>query len=133
MNAVRVLLVDDNAMFRQRAAQFLEAHDEIVVVGAVQEAEEALARIDELRPDMVLIDLAMPGLSGLEAIPRLRAARPEAGIITLTLFAAEVYRAAALAAGADAFVVKATLATTLLPAIRRVMATRRPRAASQDP
>jgi len=68
----------------------------------------------------------MPGLSGLETIPRLRAMLPEVSIIALTLLDAKVYRQAALAAGADDFVPKANLSTDLLPAIRRVAKTDQP-------
>jgi len=68
----------------------------------------------------------MPGLSGLETIPLLRAMLPEASIIALTLLDAKVYRQATLAAGADDFVLKANLSTDLLPAIRRVAKTGQP-------
>ena len=120
MKRIRVLLVDDHASFLRIVAQFLEDHDDIVVVGALDGATEALARLDELAPDLVLMDLAMPGLPGLEAIPRVRAARPETVIIALTGLGTEDYRAAALAAGADEFIAKTSLGRELLPAIRRL-------------
>lgn len=132
MSAVRVLLVDDNSTFRRLATRFLAEHDEIEVVGALRGGRDALAQIHELRPDVVLIDLAMPDLSGLQTIPHLRAARAEVGIIVLTLLATEAYRQAALDAGADAFVAKPNLTTELLPAIRRVVAGRRSRPSSAD-
>jgi DNA-binding NarL/FixJ family response regulator len=119
MIAVRVLLVDDNPTFLRIATRYLEEHEEIGVVASLSGGTEALASVEELRPDVALIDLAMPDLPGLEVIPRLRAARPELGIIALTLMDADGYRRAALAAGADEFVPKATMITELIPAIRR--------------
>jgi DNA-binding NarL/FixJ family response regulator len=74
-----------------------------------------------LKPDLVLIDLNMDDLSGLEAIPRLRALLPEARIIALTMMEASSHRQAALDAGADEFVTKARMETDLLPSIEQVM------------
>jgi DNA-binding NarL/FixJ family response regulator len=125
MRSIRVLLVDDNPTFLRVTARFLSAEEDIHLVATLRGAAEALARMAELTPDVVLIDLAMPELPGLDAIPRLRAARPEAGIIALTLLQAEAYRQSALAAGADVFVPKCLVTTELLPAIRRVAAARR--------
>jgi two-component system nitrate/nitrite response regulator NarL len=118
---IRVFLVDDHEAFLRVATEFLQRHDELTVVGVARGGEEALTRAQDLRPQVVLIDLNMPGLGGLEAIPRLRAMLPEAGIIALTLLDPRVFRQAALAAGADDFVPKANLSTHLLPAIRRVV------------
>jgi two-component system response regulator NreC len=91
----------------------------VVVVGTAAGGEEALARAQELQPQAVLIDLAMPDLPGLQAIPRLREMLPDMGIIALTMLDTEVYRRAALAAGADEFVPKAAMHTALLPSIQR--------------
>ncbi len=123
MGPVSVLLVDDSLLFLDIATRFLqeEYRDEVVVVGAAGGGEEALAQAQLLQPQVILIDLNMPGMSGLEAIPRLREALPDAGIIALTLLDAEAYRQAALAAGADGFVSKPNMGADLLPAIRRVV------------
>jgi DNA-binding NarL/FixJ family response regulator len=120
---IRVLLVDDHEPFLRVAADFLQRHHELVVGGVARGGEEALAQAQDLQPHVILIDLNMPGLNGLEAIPRLRAMLPEAGIIVLTLLDVNIYRQSALAAGADDFVAKANLTTDLLPAIRRVVQT----------
>ena len=74
---------------------------------------------------MVLIDLAMPGMPGLEAIPHLRRMLPELGIVALTVMNTKSFRQAALSAGADVFVPKASMRTDLLPAIRQIMQTGR--------
>jgi two-component system nitrate/nitrite response regulator NarL len=121
MDAISVLLVDDNPTFLRIATHFLQEHDEIVVVGVARGGEEALANVQDLRPQVILIDLIMPGLTGLETIPRLRNALPEVGIIALTVLDNDGYRQAALAAGANDFVSKAAMSTDLLPAIRRVV------------
>ena len=121
MDPIRVLFVDNYPIFLRAATDFLEQYDELVVVGTASSGEEAIAQAEELRPQVILIDLRLPGMSGLEAIPRLRAMLPEAGIIAMNLYDVDVYREAALAAGADEFLVKKALVTELLPAIRRVV------------
>lgn len=122
MDPISVLLVDDNPTFLRVLTRFLlqQYQDEVRVVGTASCGMAALARAQELRPRVILLDLAMPGLPGLNTIPRLRTMLPDVGIIALTLLDPNGYREAALAAGANEFVAKATLATDLLPAIRRV-------------
>ena len=120
MKPISVLLVDDNPAFLRIIARFLQEHDDVVVIGTTDRGEEALALAQDLQPDMVLMDLAMPGLSGLDTIPHLRAMLPEVGIIALTVLDTNSYLQAALEAGANDFVPKASLNTDLLPAIRRV-------------
>jgi DNA-binding NarL/FixJ family response regulator len=121
MCPVSVLLVDDNATFAQLTARFLAecGGGEVVVGGVAYSVEEALERAPGLEPQVILLDLAMPGMPGLEAIPHLRALLPEAAIIVLTSHHDRAYRAAALAAGAHDFVPKRSLEADLLPAIRR--------------
>ena len=123
MHPVSVLLVDDHPPFLRIATNFLQEHytEEVVVVGAARSGEEGLVQALDLQPDMVLCDLTMPGLTGLQTIPRLRAALPDVAIIALSCHQVNGYRQAALEAGADEFIPKASLATDLLPAIRRVM------------
>ena len=126
-NPISVLLVDDNLTFLRIAMRFLDAHDDVVVVGTVSEGEAALAQAQTLEPDIVLVDTGMSGLQGgLKFIPRLRAVLPTVGIIALTLIGTDGYRRAALEAGADDFIPKATMGADLLPAIRRVRQIGRP-------
>ena len=120
------MLVDANHTFRRVTTRFLQGQEDIVVVGVASGGEEALAKAQELQPDIVLIDLSMLNPSGLGVISHLRAALPQAGIIVLTLLNPNSYWQAALAAGADDFVPKATMSTGLLPVIRRVMEADRP-------
>jgi DNA-binding NarL/FixJ family response regulator len=120
MSAVSVLLVDDNPIFLHCAKRFLQRRRDVVVVGTISGGKWAVDLAQNLKPDVALIDLSMPDLPGLELIPRLRAALPEMGIIALTLFDTDDYRAAALAAGADGFVSKNTMNTDLIPAIQKI-------------
>ncbi len=120
-NSTSVLLMDDNLTFLRIVTRFLDAHDDVIVVGTVRKGENALTLIQNMEPDIVLIDIAMPNLlEGLEFIPRLRAALPDVGIIALTLLGTNGFRQAALDAGVDDFVPKAAMGADLLSAIRRV-------------
>jgi CheY-like chemotaxis protein len=117
-----VMLVDDNATFLRILRRFLEdqAGGEVAVVATASGGSEALAKAPIVCPKIIVVDLVMPDMHGLEVIPRLRSMLPDAGIIALTMLAGEGYRRAALAAGADDFVSKNDLEAELLPAIRRV-------------
>ena len=119
--AISILLVDDSPSFLGILARFLgeQFADEVIILGTALGGEEALTKFQALRPDVVVLDLVMPGLSGLETIPRLCRLSREVGIVAMTLWGTDAYRQAAYAAGADAFVSKDALATDLLPAIRR--------------
>jgi DNA-binding NarL/FixJ family response regulator len=124
MAPITVLLVDDSPVFRDIAVRFLEEHSgrEVVVVGSVGRGEEALVEAERLRPQVVLVDLRMPGMSGLETIPGLRRLLPEAAIIAVSLLRGEAYHQAVVAAGASDFVSKQSMFDDLLPAIRRAIA-----------
>jgi DNA-binding NarL/FixJ family response regulator len=122
---ISVLLVDDNPIFLRILTRFLEERSrlDVVVVGSADGGEKALTKASLLKPQVILVDLAMPDIHGLELIPRLRAVLPDAKIITLTLMDPSSYREAVLAAGADDFVSKATLEADLLPTILRLART----------
>ena len=123
MTPTSILLVDDHLTFLRLTTSFLQQFNDLIVVATAYEGEDALAKAAALQPHLVLLDLAMPGLSGLEVIPRLRAVLPDVGIIVLTKHRLAAYQKAALAAGADEFVSKATMGDDLLPAIQRVIST----------
>lgn len=117
---IRVLLVDDNEALRRVATDFLQRQHGLTVVGAIGGGEEVLAQAQDLQPQVILVGLDMPGLTGLETISRLWNMLPGVGIIALTLLEGNAYRQAVLAAGADDLVHKAELTTDLLLAILRV-------------
>ncbi len=114
---IRVLLVDDSAVFLRSVTSFLEEHKEIAVVGSALGGQQGLARAQALRPDAVLVDLAMPDISGFELIPLLRKILPASAIVAVTLFDTSAYEEAAMEAGAHAFITKTNLSADLIPAI----------------
>ncbi|MCL5951917.1 MAG: response regulator transcription factor [Chloroflexi bacterium] len=123
LHKTSVMVVDDEPIFVRIASLFLETHhkNEVEIVGTANGGEECLAQVQLLAPDVVLLDLNMPGLSGLQTIPLLRIMYPELRIVALTLNDDEMYRKAVLAAGGNELVSKATMNTDLIPAIHRVM------------
>ena len=120
MDKIRLLLVDDSITFLDNIAGFLAEFKDLVVVGTAHNGDEALCLAADLQPDIVLLDVNMPGLSGIEIIPHLRQILPGAGIIILSFQNSDIYKGAALVAGADAFLPKETLTDELIPAINRV-------------
>jgi len=130
-----VLLVDDNPTFLRILTRFLEeqGEDDLRVVGSVVGGRDALAQAQLLKPDVILLDLGMPDVPGLELLPPLRVALPDAILITVTLMDPESFRQTALAAGADAFVSKASLEHDLLPTIRHLTSSEPPRGGCLSP
>jgi DNA-binding NarL/FixJ family response regulator len=118
MSIIRALLVDDYADFIESASQFLSTVPEIKVVGRASSGEEALQTVGRLHPDLVLMDLAMPGMSGLEATRRIKAQTGAPRVVIITLYSNRGYRVAALAAGADGFMSKAEFGEDLVPLLR---------------
>jgi pilus assembly protein CpaE len=117
---MRVLLVDDDERFRETLRHLLAQRGEAEILGEAADGEEALRLAESLRPDVVLVDLAMPRMNGLEVTRQLKARRPEVLIVIITVHDDEAYRRTALAAGAEAFLVKKTLGVYLWPTLRRV-------------
>ena len=128
--AIRLLLVDDDAGFRDTLRQLLEQRVEVRVLGEAGNGEDAVRLAGILRPDVVLMDLAMPRMNGLEATRRLKARWPNLGVIILTVHDEEIYRRTALAAGATAFLEKKTLGLKLWPTLAAMSGWDFP---SQDP
>jgi DNA-binding NarL/FixJ family response regulator len=118
MSPIRVLLVDDKAEFLESATRFLAAEPQIQIVGRALSARSGLEQVTRLLPDLVLMDLAMPDMNGLEATRRLKK-RPDAPrVVMLTLHDNIEYRAAARIVHADGFIAKSEFGTQLLPVIR---------------
>ena len=120
MARISVFMVDDNPIVLRFAARFLDSSPGISVAGTATDAADALTQVLGLQPEVVVVDLRMPGMSGFELIPRLRAALPGVGLVALTVLDADAYRQAALSAGADGFVTKGTMVAELVPTIQRV-------------
>lgn len=117
MLPLRILLVDDNPAFLKSTTRFLSVNGQLEIVGCVLSGGEALEQMPTLSPDLVLMDLAMPGINGLEATRHIKAQPNAPYIVILTLSDNSEYRAAAKAVGADGFVSKSEIGTALLPLI----------------
>ena len=104
--SIRVLLVDDHALLRAGMARLLDLADDVTVVGSAGSGAEALEMAAALRPDVVLMDLSMPGMSGVEATRRLLAAQPDTAVVVLTSFADPDLVVDALDAGAVGYLLK---------------------------
>jgi len=110
----RLLLVDDSAEFLESAEYFLQKQNNVEVIGRAVDGHRALDEVTRLAPDVVLMDIAMPGLSGLEVTRRLKARPSPPKVVLLTLYDIPEYRAAAVAVGADGFVSKADFCSGVL-------------------
>ncbi|WP_137723261.1 response regulator [Prescottella subtropica] len=119
---IRVIVVDDQRLVRAGLRMLCESTDDIEVLGEGGSGVDAIRLAAELSPDVILMDLRMPGMDGIEATRRLRGARSASKVLVLTTFDDDEHLFPALAAGADGFLVKDTAPTDLLDAIRRVAA-----------
>lgn len=117
-DTVTVLLIDDQPLFVQYLLRFLAAHSFIDVVGVTHKAEEAITLSQTLQPEVILLDLSMPGQSGMDVLPRLREVAPRAYIVVLTSHDSEWYQEQAHRRGADAFVAKHEVLDRLVSVIR---------------
>ena len=118
--AATILIVDDNAQLRALMRGIAAQEPDCHVVGEAEDGAAAIRLAQELRPDIVLLDLAMPRVNGLEALRRIKAERPATTVIIVTVHAEDAYRRAAADGGADAFLLKKTLVAVLLPTIQRL-------------
>ena len=115
---IRVLIVDDHAMVRRGMRDFLDLHDDLEVVGEASDGEGALEAAETLRPDVVVMDLLMPGLDGIAATAELKARHPSMEVVAITSFIEEDRITAAIEAGASGFLLKDAEADDLAAAIR---------------
>jgi DNA-binding NarL/FixJ family response regulator len=118
VEALRVLVVEDHPLFRKGVVALLTAEPDLDVLGVAGSGEEAVARAAELRPDVVLMDLQLPGMSGIEATRAIVAAHPDVRVLVLSLFEDEESVFLALRAGARGYVLKDAEEDELLGAVR---------------
>ena len=120
MESIRILLADDHAILRQGLRAMLDSTPEFEVVGEATTGEEAVTRSAELRPDVVLMDIQMPGLNGIEATRRVIEGDPNAGVVVLTMFRDDDSVFAAMRAGARGYVLKDAGGEEVLRVVRAV-------------
>ena len=119
-DAIRVFVADDHAIVRKGIAAVLEIVPDIEVVGEAENGHDAVSRVAQLQPDVILMDLVMPEMDGIEAIRRIKDGQPEARILVLTTFAGEDQILPAITAGALGYHLKDSRPQELVRAIRQV-------------
>jgi DNA-binding NarL/FixJ family response regulator len=119
------MAVDDHQLLLEGIAAVLEAQEDMTLVGEAASGEEAVELFRRLRPDVTLMDLRMPGISGIQAIAAIRAEFPNARIVVLTTYAGDAQAAAALKAGAAGYLLKSLVRKELIETIRVVHSGRR--------
>lgn len=121
MAKVRILLADDHAVLRAGLKLLLDSQADMQVIGEAGDGAQGLDLASKLQPDLILLDLGMPGLGGLQALPLLHKAAPQARILVLTMHDDESYLRQALRTGAAGYILKKAADSDLLSAIRAVM------------
>ena len=122
MRLTRILLVDDHTAIRQALRMMLESEADMVVVGEAGDGAEGVAVATTLEPDVTIVDLAMPGMGGLAAIPALRKAAPRTAILVFTMHESAAYVHEAMRTGARGYLLKSAHKEELLSAIRALRA-----------
>jgi DNA-binding NarL/FixJ family response regulator len=120
MDKIRVLIADDHAIVREGIRLILASHEDIEVVGEAQDGLETIKRVGELNPDVILMDIAMPGLGGLEATIEIARTAPQSRVLVLTQYDDAEYIYRFLHAGAAGYVLKKSVGSDLVSAIRAV-------------
>lgn len=121
MDKIRILLADDHALIRSGIATLLQANKDFVIVGEATDGEEAIQKTKELSPDVVIIDLSMPKLSGIEATAIIKKKYPSTSVLVLTMHENEEYVYQILKSGAGGYVLKSAGKEELSAAIRAVV------------
>lgn len=120
MDAIRVFIVDDHPIVRQGVRSVLANHADIQVVGEAESGAGLFANLASLKPDVILLDIRMPGQNGIEITQRLKSERPEIRVIILTTYDDEEFLFGALRAGAEGYLLKSSSSDVLASSIREV-------------
>jgi NarL family two-component system response regulator LiaR len=121
MIAFKILLADDNEEFRASLAEYLDQQSGVAVVGQVGDGRAAIYATHSLRPDLVLMDISMPGMSGLEAARQIKGFAPSTKIVFVTIHEDKTYQALAEVLGVDGFVCKSSVKQDLPKVLARVL------------
>lgn len=120
MEVIKVLIVDDHALLRQGLMKLLELDEELAVVGQAADGESALEMVPEINPDVVLLDVNLPDMTGIEVAARMRKNHPETRILALTIHDDVSYISEMIRAGVDGYMLKDAEPARLIQAIKRV-------------
>jgi len=120
-NKISIVIADDHTIVREGLRSLLCSEPDFEVIGTAADGREAIDRVDDLRPDVVLLDLSMPKMHGLEAIAEIKRRTPETRILVLTIHKEEESMLAALEAGVSGYCVKDTTPEELVTAVRTIM------------
>ena len=118
MNKIKVLIADDHAIVREGLRQLLNGQRDMEVAGEAEDGRQALEKVKSFHPDVILLDIAMPHLNGLEVISLIKEAAPETQVVVLSMHSKETYVQQVLSSGALGYVLKASPSTDILEAIR---------------
>jgi two-component system invasion response regulator UvrY len=122
---IRILIADDHRIVREGLKKLLALDDEFTVVGEAARADETIQLLQQLRPDVLVLDISMPGRSGLDALPDLRLISPSTQILVLSMHPVEMHAIRCLKAGAAGYLTKDAVPEELVTAVRRVHAGRK--------
>ncbi len=122
MDRIRVIIAEDHAVVREGTRELLEREEDIEVVGEAANGAEAVALAGELNPDVAILDISMPVMTGIEATAKIKAIRPSTAVLILTQYDYDQYVFALLAAGAAGYLLKDVPAADLVRAVRSVYA-----------
>jgi DNA-binding NarL/FixJ family response regulator len=120
MSQIRVLLADDHVLVRQGIRQFIEEESDMEVIAEADDGDQALRLVQEHQPDVAVLDIHMPKVTGIEATRRIRERHPQVRVLILTAYDDDPYVFALLQAGADGYVLKTASAEELVHAVRTV-------------
>lgn len=118
----KLFIVDDHPLMREGLALILESQPDFEVCGMVGSAEEAMEVLDKSRPDLLIVDISLPGMSGLELVKHMTAIRPELRILVISRHDEQLYAERAIRSGAKGYVMKVEARKVIIDAIRRVLA-----------
>ena len=124
-NAKKILLVDDHPVLRKGLVRLIDAKDEFVVCGEASTAADAMTLIRELKPDLVMVDIGLPGASGIELTKTIRAEFPQLPVLILSMHEEALYATRALRAGAMGYIVKQDAVDNIAAALREALNGRR--------